>query len=267
MSKICKRCNKEYNSQNKKFCSKQCADLSLRVGEIKNCKVCNKEFYPIPSNVRKGYGVYCSKECNSKDPEPFYKEKKEYYIKLCEHCNKEFYIWGYRKDNAKFCSKQCYDDNRRDVIVCNNCHNIFSSPKYEKRKFCSQNCATLFFSSMATSLWETDIYNIIKQNGLNSCQNNVPIFTKNNMFNADIVYNKKIIECNGDYWHCNPDIYDEQYYHTKLKMTAKEKWEYDKMRIDIFKSLGYDVLIVWERDFYKNKEKELKKCLTFLRQK
>jgi G:T-mismatch repair DNA endonuclease (very short patch repair protein) len=55
-----------------------------------------------------------------------------------------------------------------------------------------------------------------------------------------------IVECYGDYWHCNPDIYKEDFYNKSLKMTAKETWNRDSIRISLLKSSGYEVNIIWE---------------------
>lgn len=57
---------------------------------------------------------------------------------------------------------------------------------------------------------------------------------------------KLVIECYGDYWHCNPLIYKEDFYNKSLKMTAKETWIRDELRIKLLKSFGYDVNIIWE---------------------
>jgi len=67
---------------------------------------------------------------------------------------------------------------------------------------------------------------------------------------VDIInYDKKlIIECYGDYWHCNPNKYDEDYYHPQLKKTAKEKWNDDKIRKQNLETMGYTVLEFWNSD-------------------
>ena len=57
---------------------------------------------------------------------------------------------------------------------------------------------------------------------------------------------KKIIECHGDYWHCNPKKYSPDSYNKSLKMTAKEKWKKDQERLNQLKAAGYDVEIRWE---------------------
>lgn len=57
-----------------------------------------------------------------------------------------------------------------------------------------------------------------------------------------------VIEYNGDYWHCNPKKYKEDYYHQVKGKTAKELWEYDKVKIDLIRGNGYNLEIVWESD-------------------
>jgi G:T-mismatch repair DNA endonuclease (very short patch repair protein) len=59
---------------------------------------------------------------------------------------------------------------------------------------------------------------------------------------------KHIIEIYGDYWHCNPKNFDPNFYHSRLKRTAKEKWEEDLKRKQVLESMGYQVTVVWESD-------------------
>jgi len=82
----------------------------------------------------------------------------------------------------------------------------------------------------------------------------------------DISANNKIIEYNGDFWHCNPKIYSADYVNPRTKLTASEKWNLDAEKIMFAQSQGYEVLIVWESDFKENKEEVLKKCIQFLTQ-
>jgi G:T-mismatch repair DNA endonuclease (very short patch repair protein) len=58
----------------------------------------------------------------------------------------------------------------------------------------------------------------------------------------------KIIEYFGDYWHCNPNKYSKDYYHTQIHKTAEEVWDTDFKRIKHFEDMGYEVQIVWESD-------------------
>lgn len=84
----------------------------------------------------------------------------------------------------------------------------------------------------------------------------------------DIVYQNKIIEYNGDFWHANPKKYKRC---DVLRLpnnttTAEKIWKKDQEKINFAQSQGYKVLIVWESEFKENKEEVLSKCIQFLTQ-
>ena len=41
-------------------------EVKKRKGEFRNCKICDKNFYALPAQVRTGVGFYCSHSCFSK---------------------------------------------------------------------------------------------------------------------------------------------------------------------------------------------------------
>jgi G:T-mismatch repair DNA endonuclease (very short patch repair protein) len=57
-----------------------------------------------------------------------------------------------------------------------------------------------------------------------------------------------IIEFNGDYWHCNPNKYDKDYYHIIKQKKSKDIWEEDRIRVDNIKKNGYNLEVIWECD-------------------
>jgi len=81
---------------------------------------------------------------------------------------------------------------------------------------------------------------------LKGYENNVQI----SYYNVDFVdkSSNHIIEVYGDYWHCNPDLYPDNYIHPYYKMTAKQKRKLDEDRVQYLESLGYFVTVVWESD-------------------
>lgn len=90
-----------------------------------------------------------------------------------------------------------------------------------------------------------------------------------NFFIYDIALNNKIIEYNGDYWHASKNRFnsDDIVRHnrrTGAPIYAKEIWEHDKEKLDFAKSLGYDVLVIWESEYKNDKKDVLEKCKTFL---
>ena len=87
----------------------------------------------------------------------------------------------------------------------------------------------------------------------------------------DFVYGNKVIEFYGDFWHANPAIYGPDdilkfpigkgRYASKIALAL---WIKDEVRIKNLTDLGYKVLIIWERDYHKNPNECMKKCLEFL---
>ena len=57
-----------------------------------------------------------------------------------------------------------------------------------------------------------------------------------------LVDDKYIVECFGDFWHCNPQQYTSSYYNKGKKKTAEEIWQRDKERKEKFEQLGYQKL-------------------------
>lgn len=55
---------------------------------------------------------------------------------------------------------------------------------------------------------------------------------------------RKIIECHGDYWHCNPKKYSANYYNKVMKRTAKEIWDRDAQRLQYLESIGYTAEVI-----------------------
>lgn len=77
----------------------------------------------------------------------------------------------------------------------------------------------------------------------------------------EINHNLKIIvEMYGDLYHCNPRRYkDPNQYITALHRTVQEQWDRDKRRLACFYKHGYTVIIVWDRDFSRHPDREIKR--------
>lgn len=73
--------------------------------------------------------------------------------------------------------------------------------------------------------------------------------------------NEKIaIEYNGDFWHCNPEKYDKDYFNPKKKKYAFKILEDDLKRLEMLKNNQYKVLIIWESSYKNNKKETIKNC-------
>lgn len=107
---------------------------------------------------------------------------------------------------------------------------------------------------------EKKVHLMMIDNGFSELEQNTQV----GIYNVDFLLGNSIVECFGDYWHCRPGKYEATYFHKQLKMTAEEKWEKDRIKIDFLKEKGYRVLVLWGSDI-KNKTKEVEnKIIKFL---
>jgi G:T-mismatch repair DNA endonuclease (very short patch repair protein) len=74
-----------------------------------------------------------------------------------------------------------------------------------------------------------------------------------------------IIEANGDYWHANPLIYNDddvfQNMHKQKFITAKEIWELNKIKIDLANKNGHSVVVVWEAELKNKNDGEVEELI------
>lgn len=75
---------------------------------------------------------------------------------------------------------------------------------------------------------------------------------------------KKCIEFNGDFWHMNPTQYTEDAINNVVKKTAKEIWDHDKCKLQLIESMGFEVLVIWENDWYQTPDDVLQRCFEFI---
>lgn len=85
----------------------------------------------------------------------------------------------------------------------------------------------------------------------------------NRRYIFDIGIGFKLIEYNGSYWHADPRLYEKDA--EVRKIAAQQVWEKDRSKIEAAKSHGYQVLVIWERDFKQDKQREIEKCMNFLK--
>jgi G:T-mismatch repair DNA endonuclease (very short patch repair protein) len=89
---------------------------------------------------------------------------------------------------------------------------------------------------------------------------------KGNVFKYDLTFQdeRKIIEFNGDFWHCNPELFEPDFWSKPKKMTAQEIWDYDVKKKQAAEEQGYELLYIWERDYRNNKQATIDRCIDFI---
>ena len=77
---------------------------------------------------------------------------------------------------------------------------------------------------------------------------------------------KKIIEFNGDIFHGNPSIFcrSDRPHPFNKNLTCEDMWRYDEVKINQVVKRGYEVLVIWEKDYRLNKDNEISRCRQFL---
>lgn len=65
-------------------------------------------------------------------------------------------------------------------------------------------------------------------------------------YNVDFLVGTSIIECYGDFWHCNPALWPAERYNGSLHGTAEAKWARDAARQSLLEQQGYTFAAFWE---------------------
>jgi hypothetical protein len=78
---------------------------------------------------------------------------------------------------------------------------------------------------------------------------------------------KKIIEYNGDNYHANPKIYTQNETPNPFRknITSDDIWKKDDIKVKLANKCGFDILVIWDSEYKKDKEKVIEKCLKFLK--
>lgn len=110
-----------------------------------------------------------------------------------------------------------------------------------------------------TSSYEKKIANILEELDINFVQQK----SCNKKYRYDFFLKdfKLYIEFNSDYWHANPNQFNENYYHPHKKVLAREIWDYDDdKRVNVLKN-GYNFLTIWECDVKEFNNQQLKEYI------
>ena len=123
------------------------------------------------------------------------------------------------------------------------------------------------FQSKVSNNFFTELSKFIKNKKYIYTNKNEYWINDNNkiyFFDFFFLKTKKIIEFHGDFWHCNPKLYNYSYFHPKLKKTAQEIWNQQEIKNNIAKNMGFEVLEIWEYDITHNFDKFLKIAINFI---
>jgi hypothetical protein len=231
IEKVCPMCHKVFhtdNRHNRVTCSEECQSLYVSSPEI-----VKKTSDAIQRALIKKYGV------NSPSKIVGHGSRVK-NTKVTRHGNANYVNVekAQRTKLAKY-GDASYNNGERTKKTCLKKYGatcVFHSPHCPK-------AVGIRVSKFQRSVYDTILkknVDAILEEYLADAQKSVDIY---------IPSQRKIVECHGDYWHCNPKKYPPDYYNKMVGKTAQEIWDADKERITHLRSLGYTVDVVWESDW------------------
>jgi len=109
------------------------------------CETCGKEFFIWPSKIKKGWGIYCSKECRGKAERGEGSPQWNRVKCVCQTCRKEFFVKpsDIKQGRGKYCSNKCKDDapNKKIKRICKTCGKEFKTYPYNIKRGCGKYCS------------------------------------------------------------------------------------------------------------------------------
>lgn len=238
----------------------RCSTLDIKKdGEryyvTRKCPNCNKDIKTYSkdkviacrNHFNKLEGTLLCKPCSLKlqvgEGNPFFGKthKKESLTKMSKSKK------GQNSGDKNHMKQEKYRQMSRDIMRSNWDNGILDRKVISEQMKQTQRSGKI--KSVITSKREKEIVKEIKQLGYK------PIHSyrvDSKICDVYIPSLNLIIEYFGDYWHCNPKKYESDFFNKKKGKFAWELWDYDKKKIDLIKSYGYNLEVVWEEDLKLN---------------
>lgn len=133
----CAICDKDFKareSARRIYCSRECYGKMLSVSQRRRieteCQRCGKPMSVIPSDIKRGYGKYCSAVCR-------YPEK---LVIHCAGCGCEFQV-SPSESRRKYCGRACQYGGRilKHCLECGK-EMLVKPSLASRKKFCSRSC-------------------------------------------------------------------------------------------------------------------------------
>jgi len=228
------------------------------------CEACNKSVTVNPAKYKSNKNIYCSQECYWNDKTNKVDKGKDsvYYNRIkttCSNCGKEieiipsqYDIMNRYNDNHNFCSQKCYW--------------IYRGKYYINEK---SNTYNMKISEDVKNRMREDF--VKRMSGLNRLNTKPQKIVDDLLDELNIKYEREypikyysidnylveynlMIEVMGDYWHANPNRYNENKYSlNKIQMNGIHR---DKLKHSyILNHENIEILYLWEYDLVHDPQK------------
>lgn len=145
--KTCPICQQSFKSDKtrRRYCSQICANRAKTTQKECICALCGAHFLAIPSRIKLGTDMYCSRSCRTiRLVKLRIIGRKDRLCDLhpsCPRCHKTFQP---KRSKQIYCSHACVISMKRQNRICAYCDNSFTATlslvKLGKAIFCSQRC-------------------------------------------------------------------------------------------------------------------------------
>lgn len=246
MKRQCCKCGNVFktNNQYQLYCDDNCTI-------IRNCKRCDQQFdlrYPDKREC-------CSQTCEdlllvrckcTACNEPFYRLSMEVWKKQCGRTT----CYQSMSSHSTYPTSSLSDvqgtsitaEVETDVITDN-----LVNKKRRKYKGYSSKC--IVWLEMLIQLTHTQIQH--EKNGGEVTVSYTDQSGKSSYIQVD-GYDRStntVYEFNGNYWHGNPRMYDSGDINPSLNVTYGSLYEKTKQRERLIRSLGYNLIVLWEDEY------------------
>lgn len=230
LNRVCATCNKQISDQNK---SGFCNSHRPRSGE-------NNPFFghthkPISDETRKKLSKASKRNWQSDE---YRKKQKESTIGL-KRSDK------FKQEQSERVKKQ-FEDPEQRLLRSKAMTKAWQDGKMTKNDYhINRSKAELELYERLHNTFDK----FLSKNSIKYLENN-----KNKwLFPDAIIFNDTIIEFNGDYWHANPTMYNDDDIINNI--TAKEIRQLDKERYQKMNKLGYAIIVIWESAWKRDKDR------------
>ncbi len=192
------------------------------------CKIDDHgSFWQLAGNHLKG--INCSK-CSEK-----YSGDSKYFIKRANVIHNNLYDY----------SKIHYTDNRTKVEIICKAHGIFYQTPHDHLD--DHGCPKCVHTVSKGEIAWLDSLNIPSE------FRNKTIKLNGKLLRPDAIdkQNKIVWEFYGDFWHGNPDIFNQEKINPRSKSTFGELYAKTLEKENILKTNGYQIISIWENEWNK----------------
>jgi predicted nucleic-acid-binding Zn-ribbon protein len=199
--------------------------------------------------ICKIHGEFMQKPCNHINGHGCYKCGGNLQYNTEEFIQKSILVHGNKYDYSKIDYKKC---NEKVIIICKIHGEFMQTPTHHYITGCGcPKCCNNNYSKMQI-LWLdflSKFHNIHIQHVLNDGEYLIP--TTNFKADGYCKETNTIYEFHGDFWHGNPKIYKQDEINKKTNCSFKELYEKTLIKENKIKELGYNLVIIWEKDWKK----------------